>query len=404
MDFELTDAQQMFRAAVANFADQMLAPIASAVDEQGSFPWESVRKMGELGFMGVCIPPEHGGAGADAVCYALAIEEISRASSSHGVIMSVNNSLYGEPLELFGTEEQQRRFLRPVASGQAMGCFCLSEPASGSDAASLQTIARRQGDCYVLNGTKNFVTNGNEASYAIVFATLDRRLGHKGISAFLVERETPGFSVARLEKKLGIRGTSCAQLVFEDCRIPAGNLLGREGEGFKIALASLDIGRIGIAAQAVGIARASLEAAMEYAKQRVQFAKPIASHQAVRFMLADMATEIEAARLLTLQAAVLKDQGVRHTKDSAMAKLYASEVAMRASLKCVQIFGGYGYMMDYPAQRFMRDAKITEIYEGTSEVQRMVIAQALLSSGARCEKQSDHRPSPAPREPASVAG
>ena len=402
MDFELTDGQCLFQSAVATFADQELVPIAAAVDEQGVFPAESVRKMGELGFMGVCIPPEHGGAGADTVCYALAIEEISRASASHGVIMSVNNSLYGEPLEVYGTEEQKHRFLRPVASGQAVGCFCLSEPASGSDAASLQTTARREDDCYVLNGTKNFVTNGNEAAYAIVFATVNRHLGHKGISAFVVERGTPGFAVTRLEKKLGIRGTSCAQLLFEECRVPARNLLGREGEGFKIALASLDIGRIGIAAQAVGIARASLEAAIEYAKQRVQFGKPIAAHQAIRFMLADMATEIEAARLLTLQAAVLKDEGVRHTRESSMAKLYASEAAMRASLKCVQIFGGYGYMMDYPAQRFMRDAKITEIYEGTSEVQRMVIAQALLSAGVHSQTLESAAPR-AVREPTSVA-
>ena len=379
MDFELTEEQRMFQETAGRFAEKELAPIAAEVDELGQFPRESVRKMGELGFMGVGVPLEYGGAGADTVCYVLAVEEISRACASHGVIMSVNNSLYCGPVLAFGTEEQKRRFLPPVAGGQTMGCFCLSEPASGSDAASLQTTLRRDGNAYVLNGTKNFVTNGNESGYAIVFATLNRTLGHKGICALIVEQGTPGFSVTRLEKKLGIRGSSCAQLAFEDCRVPAANLLGREGEGFKIALAALDGGRIGIASQAVGIARAALDASLEYAKQRVQFGRPIAAHQAIRFMLADMATEIDAAHLLTLQAAQLKDRHVRHTKESSMAKLYASEVAMRASTKGVQIFGGYGYMMDYPAQRFMRDAKITEIYEGTSEVQRMVIANALLS-------------------------
>lgn len=379
MDFELTDEQRMFQETARQFAEKELAPIAARVDELGQFPQESIRKMGELGFMGVCVPPDYAGAGADTVCYALAVEEISRACASHGVIMSVNNSLYCSPILDFGTEEQRQRFLPPVAGGQTMGCFCLSEPASGSDAASLQTTMRREGDSYILNGTKNFVTNGNEAGYAVIFATLDRALGHKGICALVVERGTPGFSVTRLEKKLGIRGSSCAQLAFEDCRVPMANRLGREGEGFKIALSSLDGGRIGIASQAVGIARAALEASLGYSKQRVQFGGPIAAQQAIRFMLADMATEVDAARLLTLQAAQLKDRHVRHTKESSMAKLYASEVAMRASTKGVQIFGGYGYMMDYPAQRFMRDAKITEIYEGTSEVQRMVIAHALLS-------------------------
>ena len=293
--------------------------------------------------------------------------------------MSVNNSLYCDPLVKFGTEEQQRRFLSPVASGKSMGCFCLSEPEAGSDAANQQTTARREGDCYLLNGTKNFITNGAEADYAVVFATISKELRHKGVCAFVVERGTPGFAVARVEKKLGIRGSSCAQLTLDNCRVPAGNLLGQEGEGFKIALAALDGGRIGIAAQAVGIARAALEASLAYSKQRVQFGKPIAANQAIQFMLADMATEIDAARLLALNAALLKDQGLRHTKESAMAKLYASEVAMRSGIKGVQIFGGYGYMMDYPVQRYMRDAKVTEIYEGTSEVQRMVIANALLS-------------------------
>ncbi|MBI3120742.1 MAG: acyl-CoA dehydrogenase [candidate division NC10 bacterium] len=379
MDFELTEEQRMFQETARQFAGKEIAPIAEKVDELAEFPRETIRKLGELGFMGVAVPQDYGGAGADSVCYALALEEVSRACASHGVIMSVNNSLYCDPLVKFGTQEQKRRFLVPVASGKHMGCFCLSEPNAGSDAANQETTARREEDCYVLNGSKNFITNGSEADYAIVFATVNKDLKHRGICAFVVERGTPGFAVAHLEKKLGIRGSSCAQLTFENCRVPAENLLAKEGEGFRIALATLDGGRIGIAAQAVGIARAALEASLDYAKQRVQFGKPIAANQAIQFMLADMAMEIDAARLLTLNAALLKDRGLRHTKESSMAKLYASEVAMRAGIKGVQIFGGYGYMMDYPAQRFMRDAKITEIYEGTSEVQRMVIANALLS-------------------------
>ncbi|MBI3085401.1 MAG: acyl-CoA dehydrogenase [candidate division NC10 bacterium] len=379
MDFELTEEQRMFQEMARQFAGKEIAPIAEKVDELAEFPRETIRKLGELGFMGVAVPQDYGGAGADSVCYALALEEVSRACASHGVIMSVNNSLYCDPLVKFGTQEQKRRLLVPVASGKHMGCFCLSEPNAGSDAANQETTARREEDCYVLNGSKNFITNGSEADYAIVFATVNKDLKHRGICAFVVERGTPGFAVAHLEKKLGIRGSSCAQLTFENCRVPAENLLAKEGEGFRIALATLDGGRIGIAAQAVGIARAALEASLDYAKQRVQFGKPIAANQAIQFMLADMAMEIDAARLLTLNAALLKDQGLRHTKESSMAKLYASEVAMRAGIKGVQIFGGYGYMMDYPAQRFMRDAKITEIYEGTSEVQRMVIANALLS-------------------------
>ncbi len=378
MDFELTEQQRLFQETARHFADKEIAPIAEKVDELGQFPDETVHKLGELGFMGIAVPEQYGGAGADTACYVAALEEISRACASHGVIMSVNNSLYCDPLLRFGTEEQKRRFLPPVAGGKSMGCFCLSEPGAGSDAAAQQTTVRRDGESYILNGTKNFITNGVEAEYAIVFCTANKALKHKGICAFVVERNTQGFAVARVEKKLGIRGSSCAQIVLEHCRVPAENLLGQEGEGFKIALATLDGGRIGIAAQAVGVARAALEASLAYSKQRVQFDKPIAANQAIQFMLADMATEIDAARLLTFNAAMLKDQGLRHTKESSMAKLYASEVAMRSSIKGVQIFGGYGYMMDYPAQRYMRDAKVTEIYEGTSEVQRMVIANALL--------------------------
>jgi butyryl-CoA dehydrogenase len=379
MDFELTEAQRLFQDMAREFAEKEIQPLAARIDEDGEFPRETIRKMGELGFMGVTVPLAYGGAGADTVCYALGVEEISRACASHGVIMSVNNSLFCGPILTFGTEQQKARFLPPVAGGETPGCFCLSEPDSGSDAASLRTTLRRDGDCYVLNGTKNFVTNGNEAGYALVFATHDRSRGHKGICAILVERGTPGFRLSRLENKLGIRGSSCAQLTFEDCRVPAANLLGREGGGLRIALSALDGGRIGIAAQAVGIARAAYEQSLAYAKQRVQFGRPIAAHQAIQFMLADMATEIDAARLLALQAALLEDRREPYTREASMAKLYASEVAMRASIKGIQIFGGYGYMLDAPVQRFMRDAKITEIYEGTSEVQRLVIARALLS-------------------------
>jgi alkylation response protein AidB-like acyl-CoA dehydrogenase len=379
MDFELTEAQRLLQETARQFADMEIAPVAQGVDERAEFPRDTVKKMGGLGFMGVTVPPEYGGAGADTVGYVVALEEISRACASHGVIMSVNNSLYCEPLLRFGTEEQKRRFVPPVAGGSSVGCFCLSEAGAGSDAGSLQTVARRDGNEYVLNGTKHFVTNGNEAELAIVFATVDRARRHRGISAFVVERGTPGFSVVHVERKLGIRGSSCVQLSLEDVRVPATHLLGGEGEGFRIAMRTLDGGRIGVATQAVGIARAALEASLGYAKQRVQFGKPIAANQAIQFMLADMATEIEAARLLTVRAALLKDRGASYTREASMAKLYASELAMRSSVKGVQIFGGYGYMLDYPAQRFMRDAKITEIYEGTSEIQRLVIAESLLS-------------------------
>jgi butyryl-CoA dehydrogenase len=312
------------------------------------------------------------------VSYVLTLEEVSRACASTGVIMSVNNSLYCEPILHFGTEDQKRRFLVPVASGRTQGCFGLSEPNAGSDAANQQTRARREGDGYVLNGSKNFITNGLEADYAIIFAQLDAARGAKGIAAFVVERGMPGFSVSKVEKKLGIRGSSCCQLLLEDVHAPAANRLGAEGEGLRIALQALDGGRIGIATQAIGIARAASEAAVDYAKERKQFGRPIATFQAIQFMLADMATEIEAARLLTLRAAALKDRGAPYGKEASMAKLYASEMAMRVTPKAIQVHGGYGYLKDFPVERYFRDAKITEIYEGTSEVQRMVISRAIL--------------------------
>ncbi|MBI3989602.1 MAG: acyl-CoA dehydrogenase [candidate division NC10 bacterium] len=378
MDFELSEAQRLFREMAREFATKEVAPQAQRIDEEGVFPHELVKRMGELGFLGIAVPQEYGGAVADNVCYVLALEEISRACASTGVIMSVNNSLVCDPLLQFATEEQKQKYLTPLASGRFLGCFALSEPNAGSDAANQQTVARKEGESYILNGTKNFTTNGLEADVAIVFATLGRGFGHKGITAFLVEKETPGFTVAKVEKKLGIKGSSCVQFLLDHVRVPKENLLGKEGEGFKVAMSTLDGGRIGIAAQAVGIAQAVLDMAADYAKQRVQFDRPIASFQAIQFMLADMAVEVEAARLLTYRAALLKDKGVRHTKEAAMAKLFASETAMRAAVKGLQILGGYGYMMDYPAQRYLRDAKITEIYEGTSEIQRLVIAKYLL--------------------------
>jgi len=378
MDFGLSPRQQAFQDMVREFAEKEVAPRAAAVDTEACFPAQTIRMMGELGLMGVAIPEEYGGAGADTICYVIAIEEISRACASTGVIMSINNSMVCDLIYTFGTEEQKRCFLIPLARGVKLGCFCLSEPDAGSDAGNLRVTALADGDHFVLNGVKNFITNGKEADVAIVFATVDRRLKHKGISAFVVEKGTPGFQVLKEEDKLGIRGTSTCQLLFEDCRIHRANLLGDIGEGFRIAMVSLDGGRIGIAAQAVGIARAALEASLQYAQGRVQFGRPIAAFQAIQFLLADMATRVDAARLLTYRAASLRDRGAPCAKEGSMAKLSASEVAMWVSTKAIQIYGGYGYITDYPVQRHFRDAKVTEIYEGTSEIQRLVIAGHLL--------------------------
>ncbi len=379
MKFELSQEQQLFREMVREFAAKEVAPRAKDVDEQAIFPHETIKKMGELGLMGVAIPTEFGGAGADNICYAIGMEEIARACASTSVVMSVSNSLVGDLLYRFGSEAQKRKYLRPLAGGQIVGCFALSEPAAGSDAAAQQTTARKEGDSFILNGTKNFITNALEADIALVFATVDRELRDKGVCAFIVERGTRGFSIAKVEKKLGIKGSSCCQILFEGCQVPAENLLGEVGQGFKIAMASLDAGRIGIAAQAVGIAQAALDISLGYSTQRMAFNKPIASFQAIQWMIADIATQTEAARLLTYRAAWLKDRGVRHTKESAMAKLFASETASRAATKALQIHGGYGYLYDFPAQRLFRDARVTEIYEGTSEIQRLVIAHHLLS-------------------------
>ena len=378
-DLALTAEQALVQRTAREFATTRLLPIAADIDRDGAVPRAVLEELAALGFMGVCVPTERGGSGLDAVSYVLALEEINRACASTGVIMSVNNSLVCDPLMRCGTPEQQERWLRPLAAGTALGCFALSEPASGSDAKSMRTTARRDGDGWVLNGTKNFITNGASADTALVFAQTDPEQGHRGIAAFIVGKPSPGLVVGKIEHKLGIRGSDTAQLIFEDCRVGADQLLGEVGEGFKIALASLDGGRISIAAQAVGIARACLEDALAYAKEREAFGKPIADLQAIQWMLADMATGTDAARLLTWRAAALKERGEPYTAEAAMAKLFASDVAMKASRDCIQIFGGYGYLTDFPAERHYRDAKITEIYEGTSEIMHLVIAADTLA-------------------------
>ncbi|HYK97951.1 MAG TPA: acyl-CoA dehydrogenase [Candidatus Acidoferrales bacterium] len=377
-DLTLTPEQEMVQRTARDFAREKVLPKAKEIDEHKDVPAELIAEMGALGFMGIDVPEEYGGAGLDALTYVLVIEEINRACASTGVVLCSHVSLAMEPILRWGSDAQKKKWLAPMAKGTKLGCFALSEPASGSDAAAMKTSARRDGDAWVLNGTKNFITNGSKADVAIVFAQTDPSLRHKGIAAFVVERGTPGFSVGKLESKLGIRGSDTAQLVFQDCRVPAANLIGEVGEGFKIALSTLDGGRISIAAQAVGIGRACLEDALAYAKERQAFGKPIAEHQAIQQMLADMATEVDAARLLTWRAATLKDRGEDHILAAAEAKLFASTIAVEAARDCVQIFGGYGYLTDFPAERHYRDAKITEIYEGTSEIMKLVIAEEML--------------------------
>ncbi len=378
MNFQLTEEQKLIQDTARDFAEKELTSLAAKVDEEQRFPAEVIGRLAELGFLGMVVPEAHGGAGTDNLSYILAVEEISRVCASTGVIVSVNNSLVCSPLMKFANDEQKQRFLEPLARGQKLGAFALTEPSSGSDAASIRTTAVRDGDSYVLNGTKCFCTNGPNSDVVLIFATMDPSKRAKGICCFLVEKGTPGFRVGTIEKKMGIRAALSSELVLEEVRIPASNLLGQEGKGFNIAMATLDGGRNGIAAQALGIAQAALDASVKYAGERKQFGKPIAEFQAIQWMLADMKTHLEAARLLTYRAAVAMDTQEYFGMETAQAKLYASEVAVQNALKAVQIHGGAGYMHDHSVERNLRDSKITEIYEGTSEIQRLVIASNLL--------------------------
>lgn len=379
MHFELTEEHKMIRDTARDFAQNELLPGVIERDTYEKFPAEQVKKMGELGFMGMMVDTKYNGSGMDTISYVLAMEELSKIDASASVVMSVNNSLVCWGLEKFGTEEQKEKYLKPLASGEIIGAFCLSEPEAGSDATSQRTTAIDKGDHYLLNGTKNWITNGNSASVYLVMAQTDAEKGHKGINCLIVERDMEGFQVGKKEEKLGIRGSDTHSLMFTDVKVPKENRLGEDGFGFKFAMKVLSGGRIGIAAQALGIASGSLEFATKYAKERKAFGKPIIEHQGVAFKLAEMATKVEAARLLVLKAAWLKDQGMPFDKESAMAKLYASEVAMYASVEAVQIHGGYGYVKEYHVERLMRDAKITQIYEGTSEIQKIVISRFLAN-------------------------
>ena len=378
MNFEFDETQLMIKETARKFAQDELASSADERDEKEEFPHEAIKKLGELGFMGMMVSEQYGGAGLDTVSYVLAMEEISKVDASAGVIMSVNNSLVTWGLEEFGSDLQKEKFLKDIASGKKLGAFALSEPEAGSDATNQRTTAVRSGEHYIMNGTKNFITNGANADVVIVMASTDKSKGPKGVSAFIVEKGTEGFSVAKKERKLGIRSSDTVSLAFQDCKIPKENLIKEEGFGMKFALKTLDGGRIGIAAQALGIAQASLDASIAYSKERKAFDHPIADFQAIQFKIADMATAVEAARQLTMKAARLKDAGQSYSTAAAMAKLYASKVAVNAALEAIQIHGGYGYIREYKVERFLRDAKITEIYEGTSEIQRVVISRALL--------------------------
>lgn len=378
MEFMLNEEQEAIQSLVKDFAQKKVAPGVHERDENHLFDRSLADAMGELGFNGLCFPEEYGGAGCDYLSYVLAVEELSKVDDGIGVTLSATVSLGAWPIFAYGTEEQKQKYLRPIAEGRHMAAFGLTEPNAGTDAAAQQTTAVQEGDHYVLNGSKIFITNGGEAETYIVFAMTDKAKGLKGISAFIVEKGTEGFSFGKKEEKLGIHSSITMELIFQNAKIPKENLLGQEGGGFKIAMATLDGGRIGIAAQALGIAQGALDYALQYAKERVQFGKPIAQNQAIAFMLADMATEIDAARLLTYRAAVLKDKGLPYSKEAAMAKLYASDAAMKVTTDAVQIFGGYGYSREYPVERLMRNAKITQIYEGTNQVQRMVVSGALL--------------------------
>ncbi len=378
MRVKLSEEQRLLQDMVRKFAGEVVAPRAKEIDRTGEFPRAYFDQAGELGLAGVCVPEEYGGAAMDTISYCVVIEEISRVCATSGVILSVNNSLVCDPLVKYGSEEQKREFLTPLASGKKLGCFALTEPGAGSDAGGLLTTARRDGDAYVLNGNKVFITNGTHADLAIVFAKTDPEAGNKGISAFIVPTDTPGFSRGEHEYKLGVNASGTTELAFADMRVPASQLLGAEGEGFKVAMTTLDGGRIGIAAQAVGIAQGAFDEALAYSKEREQFGRPISDFQAIQFYLADMATEIDAGRFMTWKAAWTKDHKKRYTLEAAQAKLYTSEMTQRVTNKALQIHGGYGYTRDYNVERYFRDARITEIYEGTSEIQKLVIAGQIL--------------------------
>ncbi len=378
MDFDLSEQQKMIRKVVREFVKNEILPYASLIDREGRIPSEILKKLAIMGFFGLVVPQKYGGAGLDTISYAICIDELSKACASSGVTVCVHNSVAAYPIYLFGTEAQKRQYLVPMAKGKKLGAFALTEPNAGSDAANIQTNAVLDGNEWVINGTKIFITNGSIAKTVLVFARTDKKSFKNGVSVFIVEKGTPGFSIGVIEEKLGITGSDTAELVFEDCRIPKKNLLGQLNNGYRMALQVLDSARIGIAAQAVGIAQAALDASVKYANEREQFGQTIANFQAIQWWIADMATEIDAARLLTYRAAYFKDKGIRFSKQASMAKLFAAEAAVKASEKAVQIHGGYGYCKDYPVERFYRDSKITTIYEGTSEVQRLKIAYKVL--------------------------
>ncbi len=376
--YPLNEDEQLIMQTVRDFARERVAPRAAEIDRTSAFPHDLVKQMGELGLMGVCLPEEYGGAGQSYVLFAMIVEELCKACASTGLIMDVNISLCAEPILLFGDEEQKHRFLTPLASGEKLGALAITEPEAGSDAAGIKTTAVRQGECYVLNGSKIFITNGGVADTYVCTAVTDREKGHKGITDFIVEKGMPGLSFGAPLHKMGINGSATTEVFFDNVRVPVANRLGAEGMGFKITMDTLDGGRVGIAAQAVGIAQSALDDALAYIEQRKQFGKKISEFQAIQFMVADMATEIEAARLLTLQAAALRDKNIPCARESAMAKLFAGDVAVKVATDALQLFGGYGYIKEYPAERHLRDAKITQIYEGTQQIQRMVIARAIL--------------------------
>ena len=378
MNFEMTEEHKIIRDAARDFAQTELLPGVIERDEKQSFPTKQIKKLGELGFLGMMVDPKYGGAGMDAISYVFAMEEISKVDASTSVVMSVNNSLVCWGLETFGTEEQKEKYLRPLATGEIIGAFCLSEPEAGSDATSQQTTAIDKGDHYLLNGTKNWITNGNTASVYLVIAQTDVEKGHRGINVFIVEKGMEGFVVGPKENKLGIRGSDTHSLMFTDVKVPKENRIGEDGFGFTFAMKTLSGGRIGIASQALGIASGAYELALQYSKERKAFGKEISKHQAIAFKLADMATEIDAARLLCLKAAWLKDNGKNYDQAASMAKVFVSETAMKTTVEAVQVHGGYGFVKEYHVERLMRDAKITQIYEGTSEIQRIVISRSIL--------------------------